>query len=150
MTKQVYIGNLPFETTEEQVRRLCAPFGDVKSVTMIKDRESGRFRGFCFVEMEDKAATAAIAALNGKKVDGRKIKVNKARPRKGQGGSQGSKQSDDRQPLHERTQRGATETGTHHFPHSGGGRGRRPREYRGRDNGNSDFPDSGGSTRGNR
>lgn len=153
MTKQIYIGNLPFETTEEQIRKLCAPFGEVKSVAMIKDRESGRFRGFCFVEMEEKAATAAIAALNGKKVDGRKIKANKARPRKGQGQRQGNQQSDNRQPLHERTQRGPAETGNQHFPHSGGGRGRPSREYReyqGRENGNSDFPHSGGSSRGNR
>lgn len=150
MTKQIYIGNLSFETTEEQVRRLCAPFGEVKSVTMIKDRESRRFRGFCFVEMEEKVATAAIAALNGKKVDGRKIKVNEARPRKEQGRRQGSEQSGNRQPLHERTQRGGAETGNDRFPDSGGSRGRRPRGNRGRDNGSSEFPHSGGSSRGNR
>ena len=150
MTKQIYIGNLPFETTEEQVRQLCAPFGEVKSVAMIKDRESGRFRGFCFVEMEEKAATAAIAGLNGKKVGGRKIKANKARPRKGQGGRQRKQQSSDRQPLHERTQRGGGDSGNHHFPYSGGSRGQRPRGDRGRGNGNSDFPHSGGSSRGNR
>ena len=150
MTKQIYIGNLPFKTTEEEVRRLCSPFGPIKSVSMIRDRESGRFRGFCFVELEDSAAKAAISALNGKKVNGRKIKVNKAHPRKkGRGGRQrnkrkGDSRKDDR-PLHERTQRGGFGSGER-YPHSGGSRGRQ--SGRSRDQGgNSDFPHSGGSSR---
>jgi RNA recognition motif-containing protein len=158
MSQQIYIGNLPFETTEEEVRKLCSPFGKVKSVAMIRDRDSGRFRGFCFVEMDDAAATAAIADLDGKEVGGRKIKVNKARPRKGEGRkkdrsrgkqsgrSKQQRQNDrDSQPLHERTQRGLSDD---EFPYSGGGRGRYRGRDQGRDNGNSEFPFSGGSRRG--
>jgi cold-inducible RNA-binding protein len=81
LTKKVYVGNLSFDATEEQVRDLFSEFGKVESIAMINDRDSGRFRGFCFVEMEDSAANAAINALNGKMVDSRDLKVNEARPR---------------------------------------------------------------------
>lgn len=150
MTIEVYIGNLPFQTTEEEVRRLCSPHGKVKSVAMITDRDSGRFRGFCFVEMEEKAAEAAIAALDGKEVGGRKIRVNKARGSKAKSKGQGKKQErrDDR-PLHERTSRGGS--GAHgDFPHSGGSRGQGRGKGQGRSNGNSEFPFSGGGSRRNR
>ena len=151
MTKRIYTGNLPFETTEEEVRRLFEPFGEVHSVDMITDRDSGRFRGFCFVDMEGSAAEAAIAALDGKKVGGRKIKVNEARPRSDSGKRGGGKKKgrrDDR-PLHERTSRG--NSGAHgDFPHSGGSRGQGRSKKRGRDNGDSDFPFSGGGSRRNR
>jgi len=152
LTQQIYIGNLPFETTEQEVRQLCSPFGKVKAVSMIRDRDSGRFRGFCFVEMEEAAAAKTISALNGREVAGRKIKVNEARPRK-QGGSgqkgrgqQGRGQKDER-PLHERTQRGGLGAGEQ-FPHSGGSRGRQSRRGRDQGNSNSEFPHSGGSSRG--
>lgn len=81
MTKKVYVGNLSFNATEQQVQDLFAEFGKVESIAMINDRDSGRFRGFCFVEMEDSAANAAINALNGKIVDERDLRVNEARPR---------------------------------------------------------------------
>ena len=92
MTKKVYVGNLSFDATEQQVRDLFAEFGKVESVAMINDRDSGRFRGFCFVEMEDSAANAAINALNGKIVDDRDLRVNEAKKledRSGGGGARG-------------------------------------------------------------
>jgi len=65
---------------------MFAEFGKVESIAMINDRDSGRFRGFCFVEMEDSAANAAINALNGKIVDDRDLRVNEARPREDRSG----------------------------------------------------------------
>jgi RNA recognition motif-containing protein len=81
MSKKIYVGNLPFETTEEQVSEMFAQYGKVDSIAMITDRDSGRFRGFGFVEMEDSAANAAIKALNDTELDGRMLRVNEARPR---------------------------------------------------------------------
>lgn len=81
MTKKIYVGNLSFDATEDQVRELFNEFGDIQSLAMINDRDTGRFRGFAFVEMEDSAANAAIKALNGKELDGRELNVNEARPR---------------------------------------------------------------------
>ena len=86
LTKKVYVGNLSFNASEQQVNDLFAEFGKVESIAMITDRDTGRFRGFCFVEMEDSAATAAINALNGKLVDDRELRVNEARPREDRGG----------------------------------------------------------------
>lgn len=82
----MYVGNLSFEATEAQVRDLFSPYGTVDSVTMITDRTSGQFRGFCFVEMETSAANAAIAALDSHDLDGRTLKVNEAKPREDRGG----------------------------------------------------------------
>lgn len=81
MTKRIYVGNLPFQTTEQQVRDLFARHGAVDSVTMVTDGQTGQFRGFCFVEMQAGKADTAIAALNGHKVGGRKLRVNEAQPR---------------------------------------------------------------------
>ena len=81
MSKKIYVGNLSFHATEDQVRDLFSEYGAIESLAMINDRDTGRFRGFAFVEMEDSAASAAIAALNGKDVDGRELAVNEARPR---------------------------------------------------------------------
>jgi len=86
LTKKVYVGNLSFNATEEQVQELFAEFGKVESLAMINDRDTGRFRGFCFVEMEDSAANAAINALNGRMVDDRDLRVNEARPREERSG----------------------------------------------------------------
>jgi len=86
LTKKVYVGNLSFGATEEQVRGLFEEFGEIQSIAMINDRDTGRFRGFAFVEMEDSAANAAIKALNGKQVDGRELSVNEARPREERSG----------------------------------------------------------------
>jgi len=86
----IYVGNLSYEATEEEVRQLFAEFGDVDSVNLITDRETGRLRGFGFVEMSDDAgAKAAIEALNGKEMAGRTLTVNEARPKTSRGGGGG-------------------------------------------------------------
>lgn len=79
--KSIYVGNLPFTATEEEVRGLFSPFGDVQSVKIVSDRETGRPRGFAFVEMADADADNAIKALEGHDMGGRGLKVNEARPR---------------------------------------------------------------------
>ena len=81
MSKKIYVGNLSFQATEDQVRGMFSEFGAIESLAMINDRDTGRFRGFAFVEMEDSAANAAIKALNGKEVESRELTVNEARPR---------------------------------------------------------------------
>ena len=81
MSKKIYVGNLSYEATEESVSEMLAEYGKVDSMAWITDRDSGRFRGFCFVEMEESAANAAIKALNDKDLDGRLLRVNEARPR---------------------------------------------------------------------
>lgn len=86
LTKKIYVGNLSFAATEDQVRDLFSEFGDIQSLAMINDRDTGRFRGFAFVEMEDSSANAAIKALNGKEVDGRELNVNEARPKEERSG----------------------------------------------------------------
>jgi RNA recognition motif-containing protein len=77
--KKVYVGNLPFTATEDEVRELFAQHGAVHSVRLISDRDTGRPRGFGFVEMED--VSAAIAALNGAEFGGRTLRGDEARPR---------------------------------------------------------------------
>ena len=89
MTKRIYVGNLPYSATEDEVRDLFSPHGEIISVAMITDRETGRFRGFCFVEMEDDAADAAIEALSDQEMGGRTLRVNEARPREDRGGQGG-------------------------------------------------------------
>ena len=86
LSKKLYVGNLSFDATEDQVRGLFAEHGTVESVAMITDRDSGRFRGFCFVEIEEAAANAAIQALDGQSVDGRELRVNEAKPREDRSG----------------------------------------------------------------
>ena len=81
MDKKLYVGNLSYNTTNETLRSLFAEYGEIESVNVITDRETGRPRGFAFVEMAtQQAADAAISGLNGKMVDEREIKVNKAKP----------------------------------------------------------------------
>lgn len=89
--KKIYVGNMNFDTTEAALRELFVAHGEVASVSVITDRYTGRPRGFAFVEMNsDTEAAAAIAALNGKNVDGRELKVNEARPReRREGGNRG-------------------------------------------------------------
>jgi len=78
----VYVGNLPYGTTSEDLRDLFSAYGEVNSANVISDRDSGRSKGFGFVEMADNAsAQAAIENLNGKEIEGRAITVNEARPR---------------------------------------------------------------------
>ena len=79
--KRIYVGNLPFSATEDEVNAMFAEHGTVNSVNLITDRETGRPRGFGFVEMEEDGADAAIAALNETMMGGRALKVNEARPR---------------------------------------------------------------------
>ena len=87
MEKRLYIGNLPFDTTEDDLHQMFSAHGQIVSVKLITDMETGRSRGFGFVEMASKEeADAAIAALNGKEVDGRALKVNEAKPREDRGG----------------------------------------------------------------
>ena len=81
MGKNIYVGNLSFDTTEEGLRTAFEQHGTVLSAKIITDRETGRSRGFGFVEMENEAADSAIQALNGQELDGRALKVNEARPR---------------------------------------------------------------------
>ena len=78
--KRIYVGNLSFDTTEDQLRQIFGEHGEVSSVNIITDRETGRPRGFGFVEME--GADAAISALNETEVGGRTLTVNEARPRR--------------------------------------------------------------------
>ena len=80
--KKIYVGNLPFSATEDEVRSEFSEFGNVISVALINDRETGRPRGFGFVEMGDVEALAAIQALDGKDMGGRSLRVNEARPRR--------------------------------------------------------------------
>jgi RNA recognition motif-containing protein len=81
MTQKVYVGNLSYNTTEDTLRTLFAEYGEIESVNLITDRDTGRPKGFAFVEMStEQAARAAISGLNGKSVDDREIKVDKANP----------------------------------------------------------------------
>lgn len=89
----IYVGNLAYEVTDEDLQEAFGAYGQVASARVITDRFSGRSRGFGFVEMSDNSeAEAAIAALNGKEIKGRAITVNQARPREGgRGGAGGSR-----------------------------------------------------------
>jgi RNA recognition motif-containing protein len=89
--KKLYVGNLPFSATETEINELFSKHGTVHSVALINDRETGRPRGFGFIEMDDEAATKAISALNGQEMGGRDLKVNEAqdKPRGGGGGGGG-------------------------------------------------------------
>jgi cold-inducible RNA-binding protein len=93
MTQKVYVGNMSFDTTEGTLQELFAAHGEVASVSVVTDRYTGRPRGFAFVEMAtDEAARAAIAALNGREVDGRQLTVNEARPSKPRGDDRGHRE----------------------------------------------------------
>jgi len=90
MGKNLYVGNLSYDSTEGRLRQAFEAYGEVTSVNVITDRETGRPRGFGFVEMAtEEAAQAAVAGLNGTSVDGREIRVSEARPRDGAGGGGG-------------------------------------------------------------
>jgi RNA recognition motif-containing protein len=81
MVKSIYVGNLPWSATETDVRDLFEQYGTVHSAKVITDRETGRSRGFGFVEMDDNEAQSAIEAADGQEMDGRPLRVNEARPR---------------------------------------------------------------------
>ena len=124
MSKKVYVGNLSFDATEDSVRELFAEYGNVESVAWITDRDTGRFRGFCFGEMDSADANKAISALDGKDVDGRNLKVNEAKPREDRSGGGG--------------RRGGG--GGYNRGGGGGNRG-------GGSGGGNRYPDSGGGSR---
>jgi len=90
---KIYVGNLPFSATEDQVRELFAAHGTVESVALPNDRETGRPRGFGFVEMSQADAARAIQAVNGQQLGGRALRVNEAqdKPRTGGGGGGGGR-----------------------------------------------------------
>jgi len=79
--KKIFVGNLDFGVTEESLRSLFEPYGTVESVNLVVDRDTGRSRGFAFIEMADGDANKAIAGLNGTDVGGRALNVNEARPK---------------------------------------------------------------------
>jgi cold-inducible RNA-binding protein len=81
LTQRIYVGNLPFSATEAEVSEVFAQYGEVVSCSLPKDRETGRPRGFGFVEMADEDAKKAIQALDGKDMGGRALRVNEAQPR---------------------------------------------------------------------
>ena len=77
---QIYVGNMSYKTTQENLETLFSKFGTVESVKLVTDRETGRAKGFAFVTMES-GANEAIEALNGKEFDGRTLRINEAKPR---------------------------------------------------------------------
>lgn len=85
---KIYLGNLPFSATEDEIRDLFSPHGEVVSISLMTDRETGRPRGFGFVEMSS-GGEKAINALNGVSMGGRNLNVNEARPREDRGGRGG-------------------------------------------------------------
>ena len=90
MSTKLYVGNLAFQTTSEELQDLFAQAGTVESASVVEDRMTGRSRGFAFVEMATKEeAASAIEQLNGKEVGGRALKVNEAKPRENRGGGGG-------------------------------------------------------------
>ena len=90
MSTKLFVGNLAFQTTGQELQELFGQAGTVESASVIEDRETGRSRGFAFVEMSSKAeAAAAIDQFNGKELGGRALKVNEAKPRENRNGSSG-------------------------------------------------------------
>ena len=103
MSRKLYVGNLPYETDEAALETLCASAGAVESVNVIRDRETGRARGFAFVEMAtDQDAQTAVSTLNEREFGGRRLTVNEAKPQVprsgggGYGGGGGSRRSEPR------------------------------------------------------
>jgi RNA recognition motif-containing protein len=90
MAKKLYVGNLAFQTTSQDLQELFAQAGTVESASVIEDRDTGQSKGFAFVEMStEEEAAAAIQQFNGREVGGRALKVNEARPRENRGGGGG-------------------------------------------------------------
>ena len=95
MSTKIYVGNLSFQTSSEDLQQLFSQAGTVESANVIEDRETGRSRGFGFVEMASKEeGNAAIQQFNGQEVGGRSLKVNEAKPREDRGGSRGGFRGD--------------------------------------------------------
>jgi RNA recognition motif-containing protein len=91
--KKLYVGNLPYSTNDADLRALFEKYGQVQSASVISDRETGRSRGFGFVEMDPDAADAARQAVDGQDFEGRKLRVSDANERRGPGGGGGSRPS---------------------------------------------------------
>ncbi|HSB08910.1 MAG TPA: RNA-binding protein [Blastocatellia bacterium] len=91
MSKRIYVGNLSYQTTEGDLTNLFEQVGQVDSVNVITDRDTGRSKGFAFVEMSNEDADKAIAQLNGQEVNGRTLTVNEARPREERSGGGGGR-----------------------------------------------------------
>jgi cold-inducible RNA-binding protein len=90
MSTKLYVGNLAFQTTSQDLEQLFGQAGTVQSASVVEDRDTGRSRGFAFVEMStQEEATSAIDQFNGKEVGGRSLKVNEAKPRENRGGGRG-------------------------------------------------------------
>jgi RNA recognition motif-containing protein len=84
--KKIYVGNLPWSADDSGLRDLFSTVGEVHSASVVSDRETGRSRGFGFIEMDDSDADKAISELNGREMDGRQLRINEARPREDRGG----------------------------------------------------------------
>jgi RNA recognition motif-containing protein len=92
MSTKLYVGNLSFNTSTQDLEQMFGEFGTVQSTNIIEDRETGRSRGFAFVEMSSKEeGLRAIESLNGKEIDGRNLTVNEAKPREERGGGGGNR-----------------------------------------------------------
>ncbi len=89
--KRIYVGNLPYSTDDDELRGMFEEFGAVNSARVVMDRETGRSRGFGFVEMEESGAGKAIEAMHGSDMGGRSLTVNEARPREERGGGGGGR-----------------------------------------------------------
>ena len=90
MSTKLYVGNLAFQTTSQELEQLFGQAGTVQSASVVEDRDTGRSRGFAFVEMSNESeANSAIEQFNGKEVGGRALKVNEAKPRENRGGGRG-------------------------------------------------------------
>jgi cold-inducible RNA-binding protein len=119
MAKKLYVGNLAFQTTSQDLQQLFAQAGTVESANVIEDRDTGQSKGFAFVEMStDEEAAAAISQFNGKEVAGRALKVNEARPKENRGGGGG-------RGFGGGGNRGGGNRGGGGFGRSGGNQGRR-------------------------
>ena len=92
MSTKLYVGNLAFQTTSQELQQLFGQAGTVQSASVVEDRDTGRSRGFAFVEMSsEEEANSAIQQFNGKEVGGRALKVNEAKPRENRGGGGGGR-----------------------------------------------------------
>jgi cold-inducible RNA-binding protein len=99
MLKTIYVGNLPFSVSDAEISSLFGQFGPVNSVKLIMDRDTGRFRGFCFVEMPSDAALTAVQNLDGQQFQGRTLRVNEAKDRAPMGGGGGGPRGGGRPPM---------------------------------------------------
>ncbi|OGB88084.1 hypothetical protein A3H38_03420 [candidate division WOR-1 bacterium RIFCSPLOWO2_02_FULL_46_20] len=94
--KSIFVGNLPWSATNEELEQKFSEFGPVKSARIVNDKFSGKSRGFGFVDMEDADAAKAIAAMSGQKWGDRELTVNEAKPKSNDGGGRGERRSFDR------------------------------------------------------